>query len=471
MRPGKRRYIALVFDDISMPAPDAVNSRRAAEQFVRESLSVQDLVGVFTTSALVIQNFTGDRDALIGALAKVQSHFRRPDYGPGTCPQIGVYQAYMILRSEGVHSPYLDLALDQIKVCPNAHCQGSGSNAVGCIEAQARETVALAEQYGLDSFGVIDDVIRALSKTSGQKIMLLASTGFWSQTLPQQRERVIDAALHAGVVINALDAKGLHMQGYFASSEGPPITMRGSDAMLQQEFNIRQSDMLDDPLAMLADATGGRFFHNNNDLGRGLREMAAVPEVSYVLGFSPDNPKPDGKFHELKVIVIGHKDYTVTTRKGYFVPLPEKHPERTAAGRRVELDHEVLAGGARNAIPVELDTEATSDNSGGGILKVSLKINIQRLPFARRNDRSVQRLILVTALFDTKNHFLKGVQGIMDLDLTDATLAQLSTRGLDAKLSLQAPPGTYRLRQVVQEEASGRLTALDRQVEIQQTAH
>jgi hypothetical protein len=38
---------------------------------------------------------------------------------------------------------------------------------------------------------------------------------------------------------------------------------------------------------------------------------------------------------------------------------------------------------------------------------------------------------------------------------------------VDAHLSLQAPPGTYRLREVVQEVVGGRLSASSRAVEIQ----
>jgi hypothetical protein len=54
----------------------------------------------------------------------------------------------------------------------------------------------------------------------------------------------------------------------------------------------------------------------------------------------------------------------------------------------------------------------------------------------------------------------------MDLRLKGPTLKQLLAQGLDAKLSIQAPAGTYRVRQVVQEAVSGRIGALSRSVEI-----
>lgn len=54
----------------------------------------------------------------------------------------------------------------------------------------------------------------------------------------------------------------------------------------------------------------------------------------------------------------------------------------------------------------------------------------------------------------------------MDMTLKDATFTQISHDGVDAKATLQAPPGNYRLRQVVQEVVGGRIATISRDVEI-----
>ena len=448
-----------------MTAIDVANARRAAIEFATVDLLPTDRVGIFTTSTAVALPFTADRRALLAALGRVVTHQRRPDYRPGSCPRIGVHQAYLIASFYNEHSPELDLARQQAASCPMSHCSGSGI--VACIQAQARQTLSLAEQFGQDSLGTIGDVIAVLRNLPGERIIVLASSGFWSQTVPQARERVIDAALRANVVINSLDAKGLDPNYSSGKPEdGPPIPVSGASLALQQELDIRQRDMLNDSLAQLSDATGGRFFHNSNDLGRGLRELAAVPEVSYVLGFSPENTKPDGKFHELKVKVAGHPEYSVLARKGYFVPLPEKDPVAAASGRREELDREVMATDTRTGIPVEINAGAVSNTDSSPDLKVGLNIEIRKLPFVKREDRSAERLIIVTALFDSNNQFLTGTEGVMDLSLKEETLRRLSENGLKANLTLSAPPGKYRLRQVVQEEGNGLLAALSQPVEI-----
>ncbi len=56
-------------------------------------------------------------------------------------------------------------------------------------------------------------------------------------------------------------------------------------------------------MAGLADATGGTFVHNTNDLEGGLRRFSAAPEYVYLLEFSLANTKTDGQYHSLKVKV------------------------------------------------------------------------------------------------------------------------------------------------------------------------
>ena len=70
----------------------------------------------------------------------------------------------------------------------------------------------------------------------------------------------------------------------------------------------------------LAAATGGLFFHHNNDVDEGFRRTAVTPEYSYTLAFSPGSLKLNGHFHRLKVKVNGGAKLRVQARKGYYAP-------------------------------------------------------------------------------------------------------------------------------------------------------
>ena len=53
-------------------------------------------------------------------------------------------------------------------------------------------------------------------------MVLLASSGFVSGTLEMEQDQLTEQALHANVVINALDAKGLYTTVIDASTRGEP---------------------------------------------------------------------------------------------------------------------------------------------------------------------------------------------------------------------------------------------------------
>lgn len=466
--PAKPRYIAFYFDDFSMPEGDLAFARRAAEQFVRESVQPGDHVGIFTSSTTESVTFTDDKDKLLKTLSQLRTHQRRADL-TSACPGLLPYQAYLVLQFSGEHSDALDLGLGMCGACASAP-----PPKYTCVQAAAREQLALTERFSLDTLGIISDVIEFLGKMPGRRMLILTSSGFLTQTLREQQEKVIRAALRADVVINSLDAKGLYAEwiggnpadGIPAPPLSVPLHPPGWPQVYLDQLISMQHQLYNDPLAAMAEETGGRFFHNNNDLLRGIREMAAVPEVSYVLGFDPVSLKPDGTLHTLKVKLVNQRGLAVEARRGYFAPAPPTKSEILSAEKLGKLDDEVRSTDATADVPTDLTTQTTNLDGGGATLKVSVHVDVRNLPFQTRDGRHVERLIFVTALFDSKDQFLMGEQQVTDMSLKDATLTQLSTNGITANISLQAPVGNYRLREVVQETWGGHLTAISRPVEI-----
>jgi VWFA-related protein len=122
-------------------------------------------------------------------------------------------------------------------------------------------------------------------------------------------------AAGANVTINVLDGRGL----YTAS---PDATERATtDSWLQTRREEAQFVGL--AMADLANATGGTFFHNSNDMDAGFKSVMEVPEVVYELELSLDGVKADGIYHRLNV-KVDRKGVEVTARPGYFMPKPQK---------------------------------------------------------------------------------------------------------------------------------------------------
>ena len=171
---------------------------------------------------------------------------------------------------------------------------------------QIRDTSARA----LENIGKLVDYMGQLP---GRRMVLLASTGFLVRTLEAEQQKVIDHALHAEVVINALDGKGLY-------TEDPPEVVPGADERSILRMVLlggKEKDLRNDVMGILSTSTGGLFFQNNNDLNLGFRELGMIPEVSYLLGFSPQEA-PNGKYHSLKVRMKPRNDYVIQARPGYW---------------------------------------------------------------------------------------------------------------------------------------------------------
>jgi hypothetical protein len=277
---------------------------------------------------------------------------------------------------------------------------------------------------------------------------------------------MIDSALKAGIVINTLDAKGLAADWLGGNpADGPPNLVAGNGRMnaLQDEFLSDERDVSNDSMSVLASSTGGKFFHNSNDLGGGLVEIAALPEVTYALSFYPDDLKENGAYHTLKVRVPGMHDVSISARPGYFA---QSHERNSPSAKFQKLTKQVMANDNISEVGADVATQSGTNAAGESALKVVVHVNGKSLSFKKENNIRNERLIFITALFDMQNHYLGGNEAVMDMNLKDATFAEISKDGVDAKTTLQAPPGTYRLREVVQEVVAGRLSASSRTVEI-----
>lgn len=329
---------------------------------------------------------------------------------------------------------------------------------------QAEQTWDRARMILQGTLDAIRGVVERLAKMPGGRVLLLASSGFLAEILEFEQSRIIDKALAANVVINALDAKGL----FSDTSVRTPDQLENLTAlpmttlMFEARTQLSQLETANTPLVNLAQSTGGLFFHNSNDLTLGFRELAAVPEITYRLDFRPGEGG-EGRYHRLQVKLTRPGSYVVQARRGYFVPAKGTEP---AATPRQKLDRQVLAGGVLSDFPASVKVEPGKSKSDQPLLWVSVHVDLQHLPFSKRDEHHLQGLVFVTALMDAKGNVVTAKEGRMDLELTEAAFARLTQTGVNARLSLEAPPGTYRLREVVQEAVEGKMAASNRDVRI-----
>jgi VWFA-related protein len=241
------RFIAYFVDDVNVHGISILQRVREAATKQINALQPGDRIAIATSSCTLMQEFTNDRAKLLDALAHLQ-------------------------------------------ISPPPKCRVSGVQVV--------------------QLEVLKNVVKAMANLPGRREIILISGGFWiGHNRSDEPPDLIDAAVRAKVVINALDTGAATesvgraaANGMNPSTDNPYERMTGGGTL---------------PLVLvdLAHGTGGTYVVGN-DLSVSFRQLS-TPESYYVLSFVPPE-KTDGKFHQLKVKLEKKGKLTIVARAGYY---------------------------------------------------------------------------------------------------------------------------------------------------------
>jgi hypothetical protein len=167
-----------------------------------------------------------------------------------------------------------------------------------------------------------------------------------------------------------------------------------------------------------------------------------------VLGFSPQNLKYDGSYHELKVKVGNLRNVTLQVRRGYWAP---KHEVDAAEEAKDEIREAVFSRDEIADIPVDVQTDLFRLNDEKTELTVTEHLDAGALRFRKSEDRNNDTVTVVTGLFDANGNYVSGIQRVVELRLRDRTMASLQSSGITLKETFNVAPGRYVLRLVVRD--------------------
>jgi VWFA-related protein len=475
-------YVAYLFDDVHLKGGDLLQTRQAVHRHLDESLEPSARAAIFTTSGLMLSDFTGDREKLHQAVNRVQPYTSGID-AQQDCPYISFYVADLLVNK----FLYLDGSLfsgPQLMqaISSNDALRAVYTEAVACMactrgqvdtmtgldmcDAAAltsmRTAAHLSLAYGTresaSALGALRDVVRKLSAMPGNRNLVLASPGFLLTRDHRSEEYdLLDRAIRANVTVNTIDMRGL-----FTTIPGGTADQRSHGAVLDR-YESEAATQSDDVLEELADGTGGTFFHNDNRLQAGLNQLAARPEYVYVLGYSPDNLKFDGSYHALKVTVKNTSRLTLQARRGYWAPNHEVNPAEQA---KEEIREAVFSRDELQDIPLDVQTEFFKPDDFTAELTVVARLDLKGVRFRKADDRNHDTVTVVAGLFDNNGNFVSGIQRVVEMHLRDKTLEVMRSAGISVKESFHVAPGRYVVRVVVRDAEGKAMAARNGGVEI-----
>jgi VWFA-related protein len=209
------------------------------------------------------------------------------------------------------------------------------------ITSRAERTSILTRNFQQD----LKNVIAATASMPTQRTIVLISDGFnlvpgrelvgiarayfpedpvfrfTERDAQPQLNELLQLAQKNNVVVYALDSRGLY---------GPAATGLG-DASHSGEARMRYTPALNEmardedtvarengsAMAQLAAATGGMYFHDNNNLLSGIRRAFNDERERYLIAYSPSNGGFDGKYRKIKV-EVKDKNLRVHAKTGYW---------------------------------------------------------------------------------------------------------------------------------------------------------
>ena len=456
------RYLAAYFDDVHAHYEDLVRTRDAADRYLVAAIKPGDRVGVFSSSGQNIQDFTDDLQKIHAALFRLQPRPIVPEE-MDPCPDIFPYQAYLIVEQ---HDSY---ATDEATL-EALQCRYQGdtrflNQAQQDAESEAVRVLTRDESQSQYSFRELDQLVRRMGTLPGQRDIIFVSPGFLTETQKYTISEIVDRALRNKVIVNTFDSKGLFAPIPLGdASKHVLVVPQRPDLMGHKEQDQLTSYQRDvEVLAQLAYDTGGVFFHNSNDYDEGFRKTGALVETYYVLGFSPQNLKPDGRFHALKVSLAVSERLTVQARRGYFAP---KKAQDLAAREKEDLEEAIFSQDELNGLPVDVHTQFFKVSDRDTKLSVIAHLDLRLVRFRKEEGRNLNNLTFVTALFDRDGKYVTAQEKRLEFHLRDSSLERLSRSGITTKASFDVPPGTYLVREVVRDAEAGQVSGLNRTVEI-----
>jgi VWFA-related protein len=468
--PIAQRFVLYLFDDVHTTTADLIQARDAADRHFSESLGPTTRAAIFTTSGQGNQDFTDDRVKLHEALMKLMA---RPTLGPAgsECPDLTYYMADLI-RNKNDTTALRAAAQEVLATCEPpppgpqtpAAVQQAEQSAESLAQGTASRVVSLGERDTRLAFTVLEGAIRRLSAAPGERVLVFVSSGFFlTDELRQEETEIMDRAIRANVRVSSLNARGLYalVPGGDAST---PTTAGGPDVMRIKDQYQRQSALADeDVMAELADATGGRYFHNNNDLKAGLNQVAAAPEFVYVLGFSPQNLKLDGAYHPLKVKLVNSHGLDLQARRGYYAPKHLADPEEDA---KREIQEAMFSRDELQDIPLDLHLQFFKSSDVSARIAVLARVSVRNLRFRKTDGRNNDNLKIFSGVFDRNGNYITGMEKTLQMRLLDTTLEKLLESGITVRTNFDVAPGSYVIRLVVRDSEGQTMAARNGVVEI-----
>lgn len=478
LRPDQvKRTVALFVDDLSLSAESVSFVRKGLRDVIENELSPGDLSAVVRASAGMgaLQDFTTDKRRLLAAAEQVH-------WNPVGRGQLGAYE--LITNRRPLIEEHPEDEHYRTRVFTMAAVNSLRRVIDGMADLPGRKAaIVLSDRLPLAFRQTRDD------PKSGQSVTTYDSEG---DSIASEMRRCVDAAARSGVVIYAIDTRGLSTlragaadnldnpgrfslpaSGLSPASTGDgrassplvpvPETKPGDFVTAATEDRRESHDENQAGGFFLASQTGGLMIGETNNIGASIRQVYSDLNGYYVLGFRPPDDtferSSDGriKFHHI-VVRIKPSGLHVRSRSGFFGRRDENagpRPERAQLQLAANLESPFRSTG------VGLDMHCSFIKAKGreSLIDVSLFVNAHDLSLSGPAINRSATIHLLLRVYGLNGADLEGgIDKLLRVSLNEEGYERASKYGLVYSTTIAAgKPGPYEVRAALLDVSSGKV--------------
>lgn len=461
---GRGRTIIFFVDDLHLSQESMLKTRKSLLAFLDNAMLVNDQVAITSSSGQLgfLQQFTDDKLVLREAVAKLS--FRTQRVLDSEQPPMSDYLAAQINNGDKEALDFYVLKLLQDNTITaggeTIHFVDPAS-ARAMVMNRARQISMQAGPPTDNTLKMLEGLMRTAAQLPGRKLVFVMSDGFLltdrRATSSDRVKRITDGANRAGVVIYTIDVRGLVNTGLDATGGYMDVNNLLSTATIG-EFAASQ-----DGLNALARDTGGTPIRNTNaPLAELVKNVLVETSVYYLLAWQPEgDEEKNRKFKKIEVSVIGHPEYTVRVRNGYYMTEPLK---LAGVGKKTKDPVKARENEIRSMIDTAIPQQEIPTRVGISIIPVLA--NSSRLTATIQIDRSVLTFLTpgegadldIGAIFyDAKGKPADSFVGKVKVLPLTADASERERAGTIFVHDTWLSPGLYQVRVAVRDIKSGRI--------------
>ena len=470
-RPG--RTFVIVFDDIHLSIAQAQRAKAAVVGFLRTGARPGDRVSLLATGggAWWSVRMPEGRDTLVAILKRLDGRYV-PDSSPDRItdwealrimayddPEVG-YAVKRRFDAYGVHGG------ERNGDRQYADTRGTGS-ATGIIDfyvrSRAQEAYLKAVSRRRITLSVMTRALRSLADSRGRKAMVLVSQGFVFEPDFTEMKDLVEASLRVNVPVYFIDTRGLQALPDFMTAE------------VKAAFDVQ------DTVAVLADITreaegseaialdtGGFVIKNTNDLESGILRVSAESQAYYLLGYTPSDPRRDGKYRRIEVRLARGKakDLKVRARRGYYAPRDGGPPVAKPAADPA-ITRALDSPFERREVPLRVAAytfdEGVLEKS---IVMVATEIDVRDVAFRSEDGRFKGELAFLLEAQHRETGEVYYDDQKIEMALLPETRNSLARTWYLFTRDLTLPKGGYQVKVVVRDLGTGRIGSVTHDFEV-----